>query len=79
LQCLFAKSPVDGTPLQTRASTLPWRRKYRTGQFRNAVHNCSRETFVITVSGFTMPATEKPEVVDLNCARVHSLCSSHGE
>ena len=26
----------------------------------------------------SMPATEKPEAVDFDCARVHSLCSSQG-
>ncbi len=39
----------------------------------------AHERCVITVPVLTVPAKERAEAVDLNCARVHSLCSLKGE
>lgn len=39
----------------------------------------AQERCVITVPVLTVPAKERAEAVDLNCARVHSLCSPKGE
>ena len=65
----FAKSPLDGTSLKTKANVLPQRRKYRTGRPGNADHNCSRKRSAIYVRGFKMRTEGGIEVQGLEMPR----------